>query len=91
MEELQYEREAVNRMQQLGRLLKNKDFKSLFVEGYLKDDFIYLGLNLATLPADKRESIQEQVMARGIFKQYIDSIITAGQYAQNTIDEEEVN
>ena len=91
MEELQYEREAVNRMQQLGRLLKNKDFKSLFVEGYLKDDFIYLGLNLATLPADKRDAIQEQVMARGIFKQYIDSIVTAGQYAQNTIDEEEVN
>lgn len=85
MEDLQYEYDAVNRMQSISRLLKNKDFKSIILEGFLKDDFIYLGLNFANTPKEKRDFLAEQLLARGIFKQYLDGIISEGISANETI------
>ena len=84
---MQYEQQALSDMQAMSRLLNNEDFIKLFTEGYLKEDLIFLGLNLVNTPFDNRVKVQEQVIARGVLKQYIDGIITSGVQAQEAINE----
>jgi hypothetical protein len=87
LEEMQYEQQALSDMQAMSRLLNNEDFVKLFTDGYLKEDLIFLGLNLVNNTIESRVKTTEQVIARGIFKQYIDGIITSGIQAQEAINE----
>lgn len=86
-EGLEYEYDAVNKGTAMSRLLENDDFKLLFLDGFIKDDLIYLGLNVANVPTEKRVALQEQMLARGIVKQYIDGMITQGIEARRIIEE----
>lgn len=89
MSELEYEYRALNDMRKMEKLLKNKDFKDLFIDGFMKEDLQFLGLNVANTPADSRNKLVEQMLARGILKQYIDGIIVAGKSAEEAVAEYE--
>lgn len=89
--DLEYEYDALEKGNAINRLLENEDFKTLFIEGFLKDDLIYLGLNMVNVQSDKRISLQEQLVSRGIVKQYIDGLIVQGIEAKRIIEESEGN
>ena len=87
--ELQWEYEAVNVLNAMKRLIDNEDFKRIFMDGYMKEDLVQLGLNVANVPLERRKFLEEQMLARGVFRQYIDGIITSGLEAEKAINEAE--
>jgi hypothetical protein len=85
-EELAYEVDAVNQSNRLRRLFENEDFNLLFTEGYMKEDMIQLAHNFGA-QAGERTKLAEQMIARNVFKGYVDGILTAGFAAERTIRE----
>jgi hypothetical protein len=85
-EELEFLQSEVSLAESMNKLLSNKDFKKIFIEGYLKEDMVQIGYNFTNIKPDNRQLLVENLLARGIFKQYIDSIISSGLKAKETIE-----
>ena len=87
--ELEYLNQTVKDGEAMDKLLKNKDFNRLFIEGFIKEDMVQLGMNITNMPAEKRPHLTEAMLARGIFKQYMDAILSAGSSAKQQLNEME--
>jgi hypothetical protein len=87
-EELAYLNDAISTAESMDKLLRNKDFKKIFIEGYIKDDMVQLGMNITNLPSEKRNHIVEAMLARGIFKQYIDGLMSTGINAKQQLEQD---
>ena len=78
---------TVERGKALERLLDNNDFKELFLDSYLDEDLKGLTRTLAMSRGERREFIQEELMARGRFGLYLENIANDGVGAVATINE----
>jgi hypothetical protein len=85
-EELEFLQNEVALAESMTKLLNNKDFKKIFIEGFLKEDMVQIGYNFTNIQPEKRQLLVENLLARGILKQYIDSIITSGVNAKQSIE-----
>ena len=76
----------------LNRLLKNPDFNSVFVEGYVKDYAVRVvgllgdsSLNLSGNKAHEREEIQESLVGVARFQTYIRTVFQLANQAVNEL------
>ncbi len=68
--------EVISKGEAAQRLLKNKDFKSIVLELYLKETMAGLSHSLATqYKPEMRQAITEQILARGHLNNFINMII----------------
>ena len=58
----------------LKRLIKNKDFKKIVLDGYLENGSTYLTKNLMKVKDDYKPAIIEEMSARSILWRYLDGI-----------------
>jgi hypothetical protein len=75
--------QVVERREQMLRLLKNKDFKDLFMRFYLVDEAARLGQmsgHLGLTPADAK-GFMDMCQATGHLKRFIDITIRQGEQA----------
>lgn len=70
----------------LEKLLRNSDFKSVVVEGYLKDYAVELVHKLADPTVDKTV-IQSQLDSIAHFKSFLDRVTSNSEMAKKSIDE----
>jgi len=73
-------------------LFKNKDFKAVITEGYLKEEAVRLVLlkaDPATLNAEMQTSISEGIAAIGHFNQYLKTVQALGNMAAKSLREYE--
>ena len=56
------------------RLLKNKDFKKIVLDGYLDSGSTYLCKNLTKIKPEFKDNIVEEMTARSIAWKYLDNI-----------------
>jgi hypothetical protein len=85
-EELEFLQAELSLAESMNKLLGNKDFKKIFIEGFMKEDMVQIGYNFTNIKPENRQLLVENLLARGIFKQYIDSIISAGLKAKSNIE-----
>ena len=90
-EELEYLNADIEIANAMNKLLNNKDFKKVFLDGFFKADMVQLGMNFTNVLPEKRGLIVEALLARGILRQYIDGIITSGVSAKSQLEESEDN
>jgi hypothetical protein len=67
--------ELVSIGESMDRLLRNEDFRKVFLDRYLKEDVINEGLGLSRIPADRRQLAVDRLMARGFFHSFVNEII----------------
>ena len=81
--------DAVKAKTKMLRLIKNKDFKELVSEGYLKDEAVRLVL-LKADPQLQSEADQAQIIkeidAIGAFREYIRTVIGMGKTAEHSLE-----
>lgn len=77
----------VDRHAKLEKLFSNREFKSLIVEGYLKDEIVRLGLISANPNMNDalRENTAEKIRAISHFDQFLRQIVTEGLLAQQEL------
>jgi hypothetical protein len=85
VDDMTYEYNALNEGEAMTRLLNNADFNKIFVDGFLKDDLVQLGYNFAS-QSNMRSEYAEQIIARKHFRDYINTLITTGLQAKDTIE-----
>lgn len=85
-------RNTIALMQSLDRLSQNKDFQDIIDNGYFRDEAVRL-VHLRSDPQMQedhmRRNIDEQIMAVGSFRGYLNRILQQGHAAQSAIMEHE--
>ena len=74
--------------EKLTRLLKNKDFKELILDGFLHDFALDMSYKYSSLVANK-EYVNNALIGISVFKQYLDSIREKSEQAYSQIRNEE--
>jgi hypothetical protein len=85
-------RAMVSKAESLAALVKNKDFKEVISEGYLKAEAVRLVLlkaDPATLSAEMQASINDGIVAIGHFNQYLNTVKAIGSMAVKSLGEYE--
>ena len=82
IEELEVQIEEAKKIAAFGeaieRLLENKDFKTVFVEGYFKDEAVRLAhasMDMALSP-DQRDNILTMIQSISVLKQFLNNSTT---------------
>lgn len=73
----------------LERLYANRDFNTLIVEGYLKDEAVRLVHLKADPSITNQESVDADIMAIASFAQYLRTVNHRGDMAQKSIETSE--
>ncbi len=80
--------QQVSRGEAIQRLLKNKDFKQVILESYLKDTMIGLGHQMSTQHKPEiRQAISEQILARGILQNFLNMMLDDANRAATELRE----
>ena len=74
--------------EKLTRLMKNKDFKELILDGFLHDFALEMGYKYAS-PITNKEYINNALIGISVFKQYLESIREKSEQAYSQIRNEE--
>lgn len=74
--------------EKLTRLLKNKDFKELILDGFLHDFALEMSYKYSS-PVANKEYVNNALIGISVFKQYLDSIREKSEQAYNQIRNEE--
>jgi hypothetical protein len=85
-------RVMVSKAESLAALFKNKDFKTVITEGYLKSEAVRLVLLKAdpsTGSAEMQASIADGISAIGNFNQYLRTVQAIGSMAAKSLSEYE--
>jgi hypothetical protein len=85
-------RAMVSKAEALAALFKNKDFKEVIAEGYLKEEAVRLVLlkaDPATLNEEMQASIADGIVAIGHFNQYLKTVKAIGSMAAKSLSEYE--
>ena len=72
----------------LTRLLNNKDFKELILDGFLHDFALEMSYKYSS-PIANKEYVNNALIGISVFKQYLDSIREKSEQAYNQIRNEE--
>lgn len=82
----------IARAEALKTLLKNKDFKEVISEGYLKEEpvrLVLLKADPATLNDEAQANIDNGIIAIGHFNQYLRTVQAIGNMAARSLQEYE--
>lgn len=83
-------RETVAKRDNLLKLAKNRQFKEMIMEGYLKEEAIRLTQISARIEhKEYRDEIADAIKAISHFQQWMDRILTMGDMAETSILEHE--
>jgi hypothetical protein len=85
-------RAMVTKAEALAALFKNKDFRDVITEGYLKEEAVRLVLlkaDPAVLDAEAQASINDGIIAIGHFNQYLKTVRAIGSMAAKSLSEYE--
>lgn len=83
-------RETVAKRDNLLKLAKNRQFKEMIMEGYLKEEAIRLTQISARIEhKEYRDEIADAIKAISHFQQWMDRILTMGDMAETSIFEHE--
>ena len=74
--------------EKLTRLLKNKDFKELILDGFLHDFALEMSYKYSSSVANK-EYVNNALIGISVFKQYLDSIREKSEQAYSQLRNEE--
>ena len=74
--------------EKLTRLLKNKDFKELILDGFLHDFALEMSYKYAS-PVANKEYVNNALIGISVFKQYLESIREKSEQAYSQIRNEE--
>ena len=74
--------------EKLTRLMKNKDFKELILDGFLHDFALEMSYKYSS-PVANKEYINNALIGISVFKQYLDSIREKSEQAYIQIRNEE--
>ena len=74
--------------EKLTRLLKNKDFKELILDGFLHDFALEMSYKYAS-PITNKEYINNALIGISVFKQYLESIREKSEQAYSQLRNEE--
>ena len=74
--------------EKLTRLMKNKDFKELILDGFLHDFALEMSYKYAS-PITNKEYINNALIGISVFKQYLESIREKSEQAYSQIRNEE--
>ena len=74
--------------EKLTRLLKNKDFKELILDGFLHDFALEMSYKYSS-PVANKESVNNALIGISVFKQYLDSIREKSEQAYSQLRNEE--
>ena len=74
--------------EKLTRLLKNKDFKELILDGFLHDFALEMSYKYSS-PVANKEYVNNALIGISVFKQYLDSIREKSEQAYSQIRNEE--
>ena len=74
--------------EKLTRLMKNKDFKELILDGFLHDFALEMSYKYSS-PVANKEYINNALIGISVFKQYLDSIREKSEQAYSQIRNEE--
>lgn len=89
---IEHAKETVERSKAVGRLIKNKDFKKVVLDGYFEKEAVRLVL-LKSDPnwqsAEAQKDIENQMIAIGGFRNYLNTINQLGQMAANALADDE--
>ena len=87
---IEHARKSVGNMKALRSLTKNKEFVSVILEGYFKEEASRLVL-LKGDPAMEQYllSIDKQINAIGQFRQYLSTIMALGNQAERAMKDDE--
>lgn len=76
----------IARRDALARLMKNKDFKHIVIEGYLEKEAVRLA-HISNEPCHDRNQVFSDIMAISTFKQFLSQIETEGFIADRDLTE----
>ena len=85
-------KQLVARSESLTKLFKNKDFKEVILEGYLKEEAVRLVLlkaDPATLTDEMQAVIDKGINAIGSFNQYLKMVQALGEQAARSLKDYE--
>ena len=74
--------------EKLTRLLKNKDFKELILDGFLHDFALEMSYKYSS-PIANKEYAKKALIGISVFKQYLDSIREKSENAYSQLRNEE--
>ena len=74
--------------EKLTRLMKNKDFKELILDGFLHDFALEMSYKYSS-PVANKEYVNNALIGISVFKQYLDSIREKSEQAYSQIRNEE--
>ena len=74
--------------EKLTRLLKNKDFKELILDGFLHDFALEMSYKYSS-PVTNKEYVNNALIGISVFKQYLDSIREKSEQAYSQLRNEE--
>lgn len=74
--------------EKLTRLMKNKDFKELILDGFLHDFALDMSYKYSS-PVANKEYVNNALIGISVFKQYLDSIREKSEQAYSQIRNEE--
>ena len=74
--------------EKLTRLLNNKDFKELILDGFLHDFALEMSYKYSS-PIANKEYVNNALIGISVFKQYLDSIREKSEQAYSQIRNEE--
>lgn len=88
-ENIQESKAVVEVGEALGRLIRNRDFKKVIIDGYFRDEAIRL-VHLKSDPAfqtpERQQSILSQMDAIGVLSQYFNTLNHQAEQARKAID-----
>jgi hypothetical protein len=86
---IEHARQLVERGQMAERLSRNKEFKTLVLEGYFVNEAARLALLYSdpNVPSEMREHLLRDISAPGCFKRYLSSIVQMGHVAERELRE----
>ena len=74
--------------EKLTRLMKNKDFKELILDGFLHDFALEMSYKYSS-PIANKEYVNNALIGISVFKQYLESIREKSEHAYSQIRNEE--
>lgn len=79
--------EVIERGQKMEKLLKNKDFQELIIDGFIKLGTEDIMIRYHSIPPDHRDILNEKIVAYGMLNTYINGIIAEGVAMQDYTQE----
>ena len=74
--------------EKLTRLMKNKDFKELILDGFLHDFALEMSYKYSS-PIANKEYVNNALIGLSVFKQYLDSIREKSEQSNSQLRNEE--